>query len=571
VNYGTVVYENKQFAVSAPPHVIMRMKRVFAKVDTRQHGQVRITATDETARDLEWFMLRYPLELHPDAERVLTEKAARHREKISIVDSILAGRLALTDFGLAQPLREYQQIAADVAYHRNGLLLADDVGLGKTASAIGLLARNETLPALVVTLTHLPRQWQDEIAKFAPHLSTHIVKTGKVYDIVERHSRGKRGPKVSPDVVIISYSKLSKWADALAPVVKTVIYDEVQELRRGQSDKCSAAWHITGSATWRMGLSATPIYNYGGEIWNVMESLCPDGLGTRQEFLNEWCMNYWQADKAKIANPDAFGSYMREAGLMLRRTRKEVGRELKPLNKAVEYVAADLEALNNVSANCAELARAILRGGEDFRGQKMMQSEEFSNRLRQATGIAKAPYVAEYVRLLLEGEPRIVLYGWHREVYSIWLDRLKEFNPVLYTGSESPNQKQEAKDRFVSGDSRLLIISLRAGAGLDGLQFVCRTLVFGELDWSPGVHEQCEGRVLRDGQPDPVFAYYMVSDEGSDPTVAQVLGVKRRQIVGIRHDAETNLFEQLQTDGSHIKKLAAAYLERNGGARHELA
>jgi SNF2 family DNA or RNA helicase len=543
----------------------MRMKRVFAKIDTRQHGTVRITATEDTARDMQWFLERFPLDMDDAAAEKITLLSDLHRRRADLVQGILAGRIAVGEFGLAMLLRHYQEQAAEVAFQRQSLLLADDVGLGKTASAIGLLSRSVTLPALVVTLTHLPRQWQDEIRKFAPHLSSHIIRVGSVYDIAARHCRGKRGPIVLPDVIIISYSKLSKWADILAPLVRTVIYDEVQELRRGGSQKSSAALHLSAHATWRMGLSATPIYNYGGEIWNVMQAIAPDALGTWNEFMNEWCTALFgvKEDQASIIDPKAFGSYMLESGLMLRRTRKDVGRELLPLNKCVEHIDADLDALDSVSVNCAELARSILKHGEEYRGQKMQQSQEFANLLRQATGIAKAPYVAEYVRLLLEGEPRVVLYGWHREVYSIWQDRLKEFNPVLYTGSESPTQKDEAKHRFMEGDSRVLMISLRAGAGLDGLQFGCRTLVFGELDWSPGVHEQCEGRVLRDGQTEPVFAYYLVSDSGSDPKVAEVLGVKRRQIAGIRNDGE-GLFEALQTDTDKIKELARDFLARSG-------
>jgi SNF2 family DNA or RNA helicase len=544
----------------------MRLKRVFGKIDQRQHGVIQIQATEETARDLEWFMERFPLTLGEEASLQLQKRSQAHKDRTAMIDAILAGRIEVADFGLAMPLREYQGTAAEVAFQHQSLLLADDVGLGKTASAIGLLARRVTLPALVVTLTHLPRQWRDEIGRFAPHLSVHIIKQGSPYDIVERHCRRKRGPRVMPDVIIISYSKLSRWADILAPIIRTVVYDEVQELRRSESAKSSAARHLSGLATWRMGLSATPIYNYGSEIWNVMQSLAPDAIGTWDEFINEWCTAPWgqQLDKATIKDPRAFGSYMRESGLMLRRTRKDVGRELLPLNKCVEHIDANMDALDSVSMSCAELARSILAHGEAYRGQKMHQSEELSNLLRQATGIAKAPYVAEYVRILLEGEQRVVLYGWHREVYSIWMDRLKEFKPVLYTGSESPVQKDEAKHAFMKGDSRVLIISLRAGAGLDGLQFGCRTLVFGELDWSPGVHEQCEGRILRDGQTEPVFAYYLVADSGSDPTVAQVLGVKKQQIEGIRNNGDGALFEELQNNGNRIKDLARDFLARTG-------
>lgn len=562
--YGTVWLEGPSFLIQCEPHVVIRLKRVFAKVDARQHGFIRITATEETARDLQWFTERFPLDMDDACQEKIATLAGRHRERVALAESILSGRIAVADFGLAIPLREYQQVAAEIAFQRQNLLLADDVGLGKTASSIGLMGRGVTLPALVVTLTHLPLQWRDEIGKFAPHLSCHIVSRGEVYDVAERHARGKRGPKVLPDVIVISYSKLSKWADLLAPLVRTVIFDECQELRKSGSQKWNAAAHLSAHATWRMGLSATPIYNYGSEIWNVCECIAPGALGSRSEFITEWCTFGWGGDeKARIKEPAAFGSYMRETGMMLRRTRKDVGRELQALNKSIQHIDADLAALDQVSVTAAELARAILDSAEEYRGEKMHMSQEFSNLLRQATGIAKAPYVAEFVKLLLESEARVVLYGWHREVYSIWLDRLKEFNPVMYTGSESPSQKELAKFQFTQGNSRVLIISLRAGAGLDGLQFSCRTVVFGELDWSPGVHEQCEGRILRDGQSEPVFAYYLLSESGADPTIASVLGIKKQQIGGIRNDSEGQLFTQLQSGGDHIKALARDFLARN--------
>ncbi len=185
--------------------------------------------------------------------------------------------------------------------------------------------------------------------------------------------------------------------------------------------------------------------------------------------------------------------------------------------------------------------------------------------MRKATGLAKAPYVAEFVRLLVESGEKVVLYGWHRDVYAVWLERLEGLKPVLYTGTESANQKDEAKRKFVSGETPVIIISLRSGAGLDGLQQVCRTVVFGELDWSPGVHEQCTGRIYRDGQADPVVAYYLLSEDGSDPVIADVLGVKRQQIEGVR-DATDELVERLEVDPHHVRRLAEAYLQRKGVA-----
>jgi len=79
-----------------------------------------------------------------------------------------------------------------------------------------------------------------------------------------------------------------------------------------------------------------------------------------------------------------------------------------------------------------ELAKVILSSTQEFQGQKLRATEEFNIMMRQATGIAKAPYVAEFVRMLVESGESVMLYGWHRDVYNIWLERLAEFNPVMY-------------------------------------------------------------------------------------------------------------------------------------------
>jgi hypothetical protein len=150
--------------------------------------------------------------------------------------------------------------------------------------------------------------------------------------------------------------------------------------------------------------------------------------------------------------------------------------------------------------------------------------------------------------------------------YAILMEELSDKNkdggdlhPVMYTGSESPKQKQDAKDRFCGGDSRVMLMSLRSGAGLDGLQHHCRIGVFAELDWSPMVHLQDEGRVHRDAQPDPVVMYYLLSTSGSDPIIADILGLKRAQSEGIL-DPKGAVEHGLDADGQNVKKLAQAIL-----------
>lgn len=561
--FGTAKLVQGTWLIEAEPHVLMRLKRVFGRYGGRIPKVVHLRDTLEVCRDLAWFCERFPLTIRPAA--YLKRRAKEHRKRGDNIVKLFSGKFDPRAFELALPARDYQRVAAEALLRRGSLLLCDDLGVGKTLSAIAAMTEPKTRPALVVTLTHLPNQWQRELEKFAPELTAHIVKKGTPYAIGKKGTKSG-GPGALPDVLIMNYHKLSGWRDALAGKMRSVFFDEVQELRCGLSTPVSykylAASAIAAEADFCMGMTGTPIYNYGGEFFSVLSVLEPDMLGTVGEFLCEWCGGGSSGAKSKITEPKAFGTYLREQGAMLRRTRVDVGRELPPLSVPVHHIEADTKALANVEKNAAELARLILTvGGAGF--QKMQAAEQLSYLLRQATGIAKAPYVATFVRLLVESGERVVLYGWHRAVYAIWLAQLKDLNPVMYTGSESPAQKERSFQQFTKGESDVMIISLRAGAGLDGLQHNCRTVVFGELDWSPGVHEQNIGRVYRDLQTEPVVAYMLLSDSGSDPVIADVLGLKRAQIEGVR-DPDAPLVEKLQLDPGHVRRLAEGYLQQLG-------
>lgn len=566
MSFGSIAtHSTKQmeyWAITCEPHVRNRLRRVFPQVSKSPSETLLLSVNEENARDLLWFTERYPLDMPKPVRKRIKALATSHEEMETAVQVLLNAAAPPEDFELAEPAREYQKVAANLLALKSGLLLADDVGLGKTVSAICSMCRKGNLPVLVVTLTHLPEQWAAEIRRFAPELKIHILKSGKTYPLVKvkksKQSALFDDTEKTPDVIISNYSKLNGWAETLAGVVNYVVFDEAQELRHQGSLKYDAAKLIASKARLRLGLSATPIYNMGEEFYSVLQILCPGALGSYEEFHREYCGN-----EGVIKEPKVFGAYLRREGLMLRRTRKDVGRELPPYSNIIQSIQTDNAVLGKIQSSAIELARVILANQQDYRGQKFHAAEEFNMLLRKATGVAKAPYVAEFVRMLLASEEKVVLYGWHRDVYAIWMDLLAEFKPVLYTGSESPKQKLEAKENFVNGDSRVMIISLRAGAGLDGLQKVCKVCVFGEIDWSPGVHTQCGGRIHRDGQDEPSMAYYLLSEDGSDPVIADLLGLKKGQIEGVV-DPDAELVEQLAVEPGAINKLARVYLERLG-------
>lgn len=562
--FGTLALVKGKWHLTAEPHVMVRAKRVFAR--SVQHLSTLIVKdTAEVCRDLDWLMLRFPLVLSKGTRARIRARVREHVRHGERVHEILLAEGSSREFELALPLRDYQKVAAELAYHTRGILLADDMGVGKSASAIGLIVMPGATPALVATPAGIiPWQWQKEINRFAPGLKTHVIKKGTPYELGGlRRGPGGGAESTYPDVIISTYYRLRGWRDHLAGKFRTVVADEIQKLINPDSEISRAFDHIAEGATYRAGLSGTPINNLGAEMYPVIEHLAPGRLGEKDEFLREWCGSVDSRGRASLTDPGAFGTYLRSEGLMLRRTRKDVGRELPGLTKVIHDVEWDEAKLKEIERPAAELARLIL-STEKLDKDRMEAEWKFDMLLRQATGVAKAIAVADFVKLAVENGERVLLFGWHRSVYDLWEERLKDYKPAWFTGSESESAKRQSHEAFVGGKTDVLIMSLRAGAGIDGLQKVCRTVVFGELDWSPAAHEQCEGRIDRDGQPEPVVAYYLIADSGSDPVVADVLGVKRQQLEGLRDPDGQRGLARLDKGGAHVKRLAEEFLRRQG-------
>lgn len=547
--FGTLELHGTQWKLKAEPHVIQVAKRLFIRADKSAPGEIVIKNTPELARDLEWFIHRYPLTV--DDPKRLTDLSSKYKADVERRDQLITGKVKPRQFKLKIPAREYQTTGAELILSQKSLLLGDEVGLGKTCTAICVLAQAVVQPAVVVTLTYLPEQWRDEIHKFVPKMTVHIASKKTPYDVTNR--RGEW-----PNVLIVPYSKLTGWEDTIIRNCKMVVWDEAQELRRHESNKFQAARRIADAMEYRVGLTGTPVYNFGGEFYNVMRCINPESLGLFDEFSREWCNGVSINMKPRLQDATAFGAYLKEHHLMLRRTRNDVGRELPALTKITHFVDPDGKEFIKSQDRATELARLILQGQD--RGAKFHAAGEFDALMRQTTGISKAVPVAAFVDMLVRSGEPVVLYGWHRSVYDIWLSELKEHNPAMYTGSESAAQKKKEIDRFKNGESDVLIMSLRSGVGVDGLQKRCKTIVIGEFDWSPGVMEQCVGRVARDGQTEPVIVYSIAVDEGADPFMMEVLGLKQDQVRGIR--GESMLMENKPDSMQLMRKLAEKYLDK---------
>jgi hypothetical protein len=208
----------------------------------------------------------------------------------------------------------------------------------------------------------------------------------------------------------------------------------------------------------------------------------------------------------------------------------------------------------------------VIGGRFEEKGQAARELDSLS---RHTTGVAKAPYVAAFVKILLDAKVPVLLGLWHRECYDLLNKLLVDYKPLMYTGSETKVQKRKTKTAFLEGRSDLMMISLRSGAGLDKLQFRSSTCVHGEFDYSPAVHRQLTGRLRRPGQINTVDSIYLWANTGSDPFIIETHGFKSSQARGIVDPLKGA--EPVHSDMSRIQKLAEGYLKKTAAAASETA
>lgn len=524
--YGTLSYNrrSKCWTIKAEPCVTELAKRLFPGCDGRGRGVARFTAHRRIVGELNWLMQRYPLEIK-EADRARWESALDEAREYAV-----RREQARTQPETAEPPKEtfsgellpFQKQGLAFLLASRRCLLADEMGLGKTVQALAFLAASSAYPAVLVVPPHLIRNWQRELERFLSpdgRLRVHVIRGLKPYPLPEA------------DVYIIHYLLLRGWKDVLpGQGFRTVIFDEIQELRHNGTGKYSAASLLSEACENAIGLSGTPIYNQGGEIWNVVNILDFHFLGDWESFSREWCYGY---NSAMVARPELLGEHLRREGLMLRRLKSEVLTELAPKRRLVQEIDWDDAVYRELMKPVAEQLR-LLRATDDPSRRALIE-DAICQQQRQATGVAKAPFVCAFVKALVESGERVLLMAHHHAVMDIYKRELRALHPGFITGRETDKQKDAAVSAFMSGKSDLVCISLRSASGLNLQQATC--VVFGELDWSPAVHSQAEDRAHRIGQTDSLLCYYLVSPRGSDRDMQDALGLKVSQFVSLMGDA----------------------------------
>ena len=498
-------------------------------------NEVIIADSTESIKQLKLLMDRYPLEILSKTiwQRKIVKTYApkptlppiKHKLKRAKAGEQFRGKLM-----------NFQKEGLDFLLKSSGnALLADEMGLGKTVQTLSYVStEKQTFPVLIVAPLVTLNNWEREITKFLKKKSRNgrIIESESPSVTLIRTGKSKQLPK--SDIYVINYELLFKREVDLEKVgIRTIVCDEVHNLRSKTTQKYKAVKKLAASPSihYRIGLSGTPIYNRGSEIWPIIDILKPGLLGSFKEFCEYFC---YVNDKGKaivLENKRASLRNELQKHVMLRRKKSDVLKELKDKVRYKEVIASDtdfyLEELDKIWKKLeAEQKEAQTEFSKSASYHRAIQSE------RQIAGVAKLPHVINFVKNIMEIEESVVVFCHHKVIHKLLHESLHEFTPVSIIGGQSDKFRQDQIDKFQKGESKLMIAGIRAGnVGINLTR--AKYVIFAELDWSPAIHRQAEDRLHRIGQKNTVFAYYLIGNGTLDDHVASILVDKSYEIDAI--------------------------------------
>lgn len=504
--------------------------------------------------------------------------------------------------GLA--LMPYQAVGVAYALARRDVLIADEMGLGKTIQAIGVvnalhsthrgnhgdhdstsrfhpktiaLASQSGGPSqgvdgssgisrvLIVCPASLRLNWKAEWTKWSVGRIRPLVVTDTWFRGIELIPGLMEAVSTLPPVaVILSYAGMKKHKAAIDRVAWDVaIFDEAHALKNHDTQQSKAVFGYYArvpnhpkhqppiEAKKRIFLTGTPIVNKPEELWPMLHSIDPTGLGAdRRDYFNRYVdpplpprmlgdISKWISDTTKWRRADLHARLVNS--VMIRRLKADVLTDLPPKRRqmvlldvagADRVLAAERSALSAVAKKRAELEllphEEAVKALAGWRGASMAEIA----RIRHETAVAKIPAMCDHILTMLDGYSKIVVFAHHHDV----LDALKEIVPtatVSLDGRNSDKEKDNAVKRFQEeAGVRLFVGGLRA-AGLGITLTAASAVAFAELDWTPAAMVQAEDRMHRIGQRQSVHVQHLVLDESIDCHMSRILIAKAEMIDAI--------------------------------------
>jgi len=403
---------------------------------------------------------------------------------------------------------------------RNKALLADAMGLGKSAQAVIACQAVEAKRVVIICPAIAVPMWVREFPKWdASGITTYVIS----YDRVRlREDIRSTIRAMQPDVMILDEAHYLKERTSKRT---KAIYGQFCR-GDGLIECAKRVWLLTG----------TPAPNDVSEIFTHLRALWPELLpdpGNYDAFIKRYCNVLATPYGLKVVgNKNVPELKKRLSSVMLRRRAEDVLKDLPPImweDTVLEptEAAKELEALEN-SEEMAVI-RDLMKEAD---AETELPDTVAMATLRRLTGMAKAPAIASMIVDELEQKQyeKVIIFAHHRGVISRLHDELHDYGCAVITGSTPQISRASAIDRFQTDPKcRVFIGQIQACATAVTLH-AAHHVVFAEASWTPSDNVQAAKRAHRIGQTRPVIVR-MIGLAGSiDEAVTAVLARKSRLI-----------------------------------------
>ena len=436
-------------------------------------------------------------------------------EKLSITESLRTNKNV--------SIFDHQILAAQRIKNELGGtgLLADEVGLGKTIEACIIVKEFLTTglakKVLILAPPSLLPQWRDELAsKFN-------------LDFIDQQNDSRFVDVFSHDLLLMSHASASypEKSRALQEVFwDIVVVDEAHSMKNSATHKHQLVKNL--SKRHLLLLSATPIQNNLGELFNMIELLRPGHLGTWKQFEEKYTLG----KNSRTLNP-VFRNELQDilSKLIIRTTRKEVRNYVKftdripktnilqPSEKEIQLyneitdVIRDLYSNNYNSLALMTYQRltssstdASKRAIYKMKMNQVIGNKKYDELLNLANSIQMDSKLNDILNHIKNDSSKFLIFTEFYATQDYIAKNLEKngFSVTLFNGKMSPEEKYKSVRQFK--DKSQIMISTGAGGEGQNFQF-CHNIVNYDLPWNPMRVEQRIGRVHRIGQTDDVVIY----------------------------------------------------------------
>lgn len=468
-----------------------------------------------------YFRMLYLNELHNANENIRIERSNEFKKLVRKYNNSLNNPDDIeAPESVDKIMREYQVYGykwmKTIADYGFGGILADDMGLGKTLQAIALILdakQNNTkqITSLVICPSSLTLNWESEISKFAPSLKTLTI----IGTAAER--RKKLAEIKEYDVIITSYSLIARdFAEYEQYEFYYQFIDEAQYIKNNATQMSKAVKTIRSHC--RFALTGTPVENSLAELWSIFDFIMPDYLYSYQYFKKNFETPIVKEESKK--STDALQKLV--SPFILRRLKSDVLKELPEKIETVLLTDMDEEQSKVYSANVSAVRTAV--SSSENSSTDKIKILAMLTRLRQlccdpslvyenySGGSAKLEQCMELISSCISAGHKILLFSQFTSMLEIIKARLDEaqISSYVLTGATKPARRIQLVNSFNSDDTRVFLISLKAGG--TGLNLTGADIVI-HYDpwWNISAENQASDRAYRIGQKKNVQIYKMIT------------------------------------------------------------